>query len=83
MPNGLRCPLCGSWYSTDPAVINSGMSAGDVCGNQSMTGPHPDKCSPEHPCPGILVPALPKRSEVNRSIRPAGETDAGTRGRRR
>jgi hypothetical protein len=55
MPNALKCPLCGSRYSTDesgPAAF----SAGDVCGNRAMTGPNPDACSPEHPCPGILVP---------------------------
>jgi len=56
--NGLRCPLCGSWYNddSDKSVIHSGMYAGDVCGNQAMTGPHPEKCSPDHPCKGILEP---------------------------
>ena len=56
MSNGLRCPLCGSWYSTEPSMLNSGFSAGDVCGNEAMTGPNPEKCSPDHPCPGILIP---------------------------
>ncbi len=54
MSNGLRCPECGSWYSTDPSVINSGMRIGDVCGNKSMKGTNPAKCSPRHPCKGIL-----------------------------
>jgi hypothetical protein len=63
MSKGVICPLCGSWYSTDTSVLNSGMAVGDVCGNQAMTGPHPAKCSPEHPCPGILVPDLRKKSK--------------------
>jgi hypothetical protein len=54
---GLKCPECGSWYSNDPTAINLGYSVGDVCGNQAMTGPHPERCSPEHPCRGRLVPA--------------------------
>jgi hypothetical protein len=54
---GLRCPVCGSWYSADPIVINSGMEVGEVCGNQAMTGPQPELCSPEHPCEGRLEPA--------------------------
>lgn len=53
---GLKCPQCGSWYSAGTSEIDSGFSAGDVCGNQAMTGPHPERCSPEHPCRGILVP---------------------------
>lgn len=61
--DGLACPLCGSWYSTDPDVMTSGYSAGDVCGNQSMKGTHPDKCSPDHPCPGVLVHAPPDARE--------------------
>lgn len=63
MPNALRCPECGSWHSTDSSVLNSGMSAGDVCGNQAMTGPNPKKCSPEHPCRGILVPDERKKNK--------------------
>jgi hypothetical protein len=51
MATDFRCPLCGSWYSSD-----AGYSVGEVCGNQSMKGTNPDQCSPEHPCPGKLVP---------------------------
>lgn len=54
MTNGLRCPECGSWHSTDPTAINSGMVVGERCGNQAMTGPHPELCSPAHPCNGRL-----------------------------
>lgn len=54
---GLKCPQCGSWYSTDPSVLNSGYRAGDVCSNQSMKGKDPKKCSPDHPCRGVLIPA--------------------------
>lgn len=54
MQNGLRCPECGSFYSSDPSMLNSGMSAGDVCGNESMNGKNPKNCSPNHPCRGIL-----------------------------
>lgn len=55
---GLKCPLCGSWYSefaNDPDTLDSGMRVGDVCGNQSMKGTNPKKCSPDHPCPGRVV----------------------------
>jgi hypothetical protein len=54
MNDGMRCPECGSWYSNDPTMLNSGMEVGEVCGNQAMTGPSPKLCSPDHPCPGIL-----------------------------
>ena len=56
MSNGVKCPLFGSYYSTDLNLLSSGLDVGDVCGNQTMTGPNPDKCSPQHPCPGILIP---------------------------
>lgn len=51
---GLRCPECGSWYSTDKSTFNLGLSVGDICNNQAMTGPHPELCSPSHPCTGKL-----------------------------
>lgn len=51
--SGLKCPLCGSWYSLASGVYQ----AGDKCGNESMKGKNPQECSPEHPCPGILEPA--------------------------
>ena len=54
MANGLKCPLCGSWYSNDNKLFMR-LSVGDVCGNQSCRGKDPSKCSPEHPCPGVLV----------------------------
>lgn len=56
MSNGLRFPLCRSWYAVDPSLMTSRFQAGDVCGNEAMTGPNPEKCSPEHPCEGILIP---------------------------
>jgi hypothetical protein len=52
MPKGLKCPLCGSWYPTDPSG-RGGLSAVDVCGNREVTGVH---ASPHQPCPGVLVP---------------------------
>ncbi len=64
MNKGLKCPLCGSWYSTDPSVLNLGVSAGDICGNQAMTGSNPEKCSPEHPCEGILVPVKDDQADL-------------------
>ena len=67
MSAGLVCPLCGTRYSNDPTMINLGYSVGDVCGNQAMTGPNPDECSPEHPCRGILVLANEvTRKKINR-----------------
>jgi hypothetical protein len=59
MSAGLRCPLCGSWY-TDDAEQHVSWRAGDVCGNRARTGPKPNKCSPEHPCHGALVPDSPE-----------------------
>ena len=50
------CPLCGSWYKSHPEY-GLFWEAGDVCGNMAMTGPNPAECSPDHPCPGVLVPA--------------------------
>ena len=44
----LRCPWCHSTYS---AQIHN---AGEVCGNQAMTGANPAECSPTHPCQGRL-----------------------------
>ncbi|MBC7855369.1 MAG: hypothetical protein IAF94_18220 [Pirellulaceae bacterium] len=58
MQKDLKCPECGSWYSTDPAVINSGMQKGDACGNQTMKGTNPEKCSPKNPCKGRLISVM-------------------------
>ncbi len=55
MSKGLKCPLCGSWYSDDRNQ-EIWFSAGDVCNNQSKSGLNPEKCSTDHPCPGILAP---------------------------
>jgi hypothetical protein len=54
---GLKCPLCGSWYSTSRETRELGIlfKVGDVCNNQAMTGPDPKKASPDHPCRGILI----------------------------
>jgi len=59
MKKGYKCPLCGSMCAED-----IGYSAGGICGSQAMTGPNPDKCSPEHPCPGILVPLLDEEQDT-------------------
>lgn len=50
----LRCPLCGSWYTSDRRA-RIYWEIGEVCDNRAMTGPYPKLCSPEHPCPGLLV----------------------------
>ena len=61
---GLIYPLCGSWYANNPNnEMTCEYEVGDVCGNKSMAGRRsyksfdPAKCSPGHPCPGILIPA--------------------------
>lgn len=59
MSAGLRCPLCGSWY-TDDAEQYVSWRPGEVCGNRARTGPNPNKCTPEHPCPGVLVSDTPE-----------------------
>jgi hypothetical protein len=58
MSKGLKCPLCGSWYSTAPETRELGLlfKPGDICGNRAMTGPNPQMCSSQHPCQGRLVP---------------------------
>ncbi len=72
MNNGLICPLCRTWYSNDPEALSElGLlgiyQTGDVCGNEAMSGPHPELCSPNHPCPGIL--RLVTNEEVTRKKR--------------
>lgn len=64
MSNGLRCPECGSWYANDPSLLNGGYVAGEVCGNESVKGTNPAKCSPDHPCKGILEPCGRSAGEV-------------------
>ncbi len=60
MPSaGLRCPLCGSWYSDD-TEMDPFWEIGEICGNQSGSGLYPSKCSTKHPCPGKLVQDTPK-----------------------
>ena len=63
----VQCPLCGSWYLEYEDFLYENEAyvfwePGEVCGNQAMTGPHPDRCSPDHPCPGILqkIPENPR-----------------------
>lgn len=58
MNKGVKCPLCGSWFAKA-----TGYSAGDICENQSMVGRNPGKCSPEHPCPGVLVPVFDEEQD--------------------
>ncbi len=58
MTKGLKCPLCGSWYSTNDETKELGIvyQAGQACNNMAMTGPNPKTCSPDNPCKGRLVP---------------------------
>ncbi len=52
----LKCPVCGSWYTggSDPHWIGGFWRIGMRCNNQAGTGPHPELCSPKHPCKGRL-----------------------------
>ena len=72
MSSGLRCPECDSRYS------ESMFSYGEECGNQATTGPHPELCSPKHPCKGRLVFAKTPGIDVlndKEAIRAAFEAD--------
>jgi len=82
MVNGLRCPECSSWYPIEPMVINSGIAVGEICGNQAMTAPHPEFCSPTHPCKGRLEPdgrigtdVLQARAAINASFETIDDDD--------
>jgi hypothetical protein len=53
----LKCPLCGLICHSGtmrPGDMGIEWEVGGMCCNQTITGPNPSKCTPEHPCSGSL-----------------------------